>query len=204
MLKYIGVLAIVYVSPRTLLYGKGGQFLIQIKYSKIDKKITSPFISSVVQSYFLQCLDSLQNWLGGWRWDNPHPPPKNRFYFQYSKGANMTDTCMDVFPSLWLVFVLKDWKLRDSNKCIRHVVICTSHFKRVVVGCCRPKWWNYTANEGPVRIQYKCLVPIYAFQNRITTFCLPISTLMHLRAIYIYPRMVCMLQPNRQTDLGTK
>jgi hypothetical protein len=24
---------------------------------------------------------------------------------------------------------------------------------------------HYTANEGPVRIQYKCLVPIYVFQE---------------------------------------
>jgi hypothetical protein len=54
----------------------------------------------------------------------------------------MTDMYMDVFPSLWLVFVLKDWDLRESNKCIRHVVIFTSHFKRVVVGCCKckPNW----------------------------------------------------------------
>ncbi len=47
-----------------------------------------------------------------------------------------------------------------------------------------------TANEGPVRIQYKCLVPIYVFpemklcgllifQNRIVIFCLPISTFMY-------------------------
>jgi hypothetical protein len=39
-----------------------------------------------------------------------------------------------------------------------------------------------TANEGPVRIQFQCLVPIYVFpemklsgpQNRIIMFCLPI------------------------------
>jgi hypothetical protein len=47
-----------------------------------------------------------------------------------------------------------------------------------------------TANEGPMRIQYKCLGPIYefpdikswglSFQNRIMKFCLPISTFMYL------------------------
>jgi hypothetical protein len=46
---------------------------------------------------------------------------------------------------------------------------------------------GHTANEGPVRIQYKCLIPIYIFpemklrsffyfQNRIIMLCLPIST----------------------------
>jgi hypothetical protein len=49
---------------------------------------------------------------------------------------------------------------------------------------------KYTANEGPMRIQYKCLVPIYVFpalncatlffQNRIIMFCLPIPTLIYL------------------------
>jgi hypothetical protein len=67
----------------------------------------------------------------------------------------------------------------------------------------------YTANEGPVRIQYKCLVPIYVspemklcmqpryFQNRIIMFCLPIPTLIHLREIFIFPgsvRIVCCSQ----------
>ncbi len=51
----------------------------------------------------------------------------------------------------------------------------------------------HTANEGSVRFQYKCLVPLYVhciprnetvrprhFQNRIIMFCLPISTFMYL------------------------
>jgi hypothetical protein len=46
---------------------------------------------------------------------------------------------------------------------------------------------NHTANEGPVRLQYKCLLPIYVFpemkllfpkQNII--FCLPVLTLIYL------------------------
>jgi hypothetical protein len=44
-----------------------------------------------------------------------------------------------------------------------------------------------TANEGLVRIQYKCLVPIYVipemkllFPNRIIMFCLPVPTLIYL------------------------
>ncbi len=64
---------------------------------------------------------------------------------------------------------------------------------------------SHTANEGPVSIQYKCLVPILCiprneiarhghFQNRIIMFCLPISTFTYLWAIYIFPgaRAVCL------------
>ncbi len=54
------------------------------------------------------------------------------------------------------------------------------------------------ANEGLVRIQYKCLVPIYVlpkmkllFLNRIIMFCLPVPTLMYLE-IYIFPGSVCL------------
>jgi hypothetical protein len=56
-----------------------------------------------------------------------------------------------------------------------------------------------TANEGLVRIQYKCLVPIYVFPemkllfpNRIIMFCLPVPTLINLWEIYIYPGSVCL------------
>jgi len=51
----------------------------------------------------------------------------------------------------------------------------------------------HTANEGPVRIQYKCLVPRSEtvqpsyFQNRIIIFCLPIPTPIYLWEIYIFP-----------------
>jgi hypothetical protein len=60
------------------------------------------------------------------------------------------------------------------------------------------QWFTaYTANEGPARIQYKCLVPIYVctvhvqppfFQNRIIMFCLPIP--MHSYIIYFQDRSV--------------
>jgi hypothetical protein len=54
-----------------------------------------------------------------------------------------------------------------------------------------------------VRTQCKCLVSIFCiprnetvqpryFQNRIITFCLPISTFMYLWAIYIFPGSVCL------------
>ncbi len=35
----------------------------------------------------------------------------------------------------------------------------------------------YTANEGPVRIQYKCLVPIYVFHIHVSVSDLYISTI---------------------------
>jgi hypothetical protein len=48
-----------------------------------------------------------------------------------------------------------------------------------------------TANEGPVRIQYKCLVPIYLFPEMKLLFqkqniMFPVPTLIYLREIYIY------------------
>jgi hypothetical protein len=72
---------------------------------------------------------------------------------------------------------------------------------------------EYTANEGPVRIQYKWLVPIYVFpdiklffpkQNYIM-FCLPVPTLIYLREIYIYISRISMpilLAGNMWTDPG--
>jgi hypothetical protein len=59
----------------------------------------------------------------------------------------------------------------------------------------------YTANEGPVRIQYKCLVPIYVLpkiklrglvisKKIIIMFRLLISTFMCLLAISIFPQSV--------------
>ncbi len=61
--------------------------------------------------------------------------------------------------------------------------------------------YNRTATGGPVRIQYKCLVPIYVFpemkllfQNRIIMFCLPVPTLIrvYLWEVYIFPGSVCL------------
>jgi hypothetical protein len=57
----------------------------------------------------------------------------------------------------------------------------------------------HTANEGPVRIQYKCLVFIYVFpkikllfSKRIVMFCLQDITLIYLWEIYIFPGLVCI------------
>ncbi len=60
----------------------------------------------------------------------------------------------------------------------------------------------HTVNEGPVRIQYKCLVPfMYSqkwncyFQNRIIMFCLPVPTFIHFqdRSAYSRCREICGL-----------
>ncbi len=56
---------------------------------------------------------------------------------------------------------------------------------------------THTANEGPEKIQYKCLVPIYVFletkllfPKRIIMFCLPVPILIYLWEIYILPGSV--------------
>ena len=50
---------------------------------------------------------------------------------------------------------------------------------------------KYRAIGNP--IYSKCLVPIYVFsENRIIKFCLPISTLMYLWAIYLFPGLVSL------------
>ncbi len=53
--------------------------------------------------------------------------------------------------------------------------------------------------EGPMRIQHKCLVPIYVFPeikllfpNTLIMFCLPVPTLIYLWDIYIFPGLVCL------------
>ncbi len=68
---------------------------------------------------------------------------------------------------------------------------------------CFSKHCKWTAGDNP--IYCKCLVPIYVFsccfQNRIIMFCLPISTLMYLWAIYIFGIVLpILLQPNRRTE----
>ncbi len=57
----------------------------------------------------------------------------------------------------------------------------------------------YTANEGPAKNQYKCLVSFMYFQkwncyfqNIIIMFCLPVPTLIYLWEIYIFPALVCI------------
>ncbi len=72
----------------------------------------------------------------------------------------------------------------------------------------------HTANEGPMRIQYKCLVPIYVFpEMKLRGLLFPkqnynvLSGNFYIHAfvsdLYI-PRigLPIFLQPNRQTDLG--
>jgi hypothetical protein len=70
-----------------------------------------------------------------------------------------------------------------------------------------------TANEWPVRIQYKCLIPIYVFPvielhgllfPKHIMFCLPIFT-QYLCAIFIHIpgiSLPILLQQNRQINPG--
>ncbi len=56
---------------------------------------------------------------------------------------------------------------------------------------------QYTANEGPVRIQYKCLVSIYVFPEIKLLFpkhvLSPSSyTRISVRDLYIFPGSVCL------------
>jgi hypothetical protein len=77
-------------------------------------------------------------------------------------------------------------------------------------------WTNlaflYTINEGPVRIQYKCLVPIYVFSEMKlggvviskTEFCPP-NLHIHVSMSHLYiPRtgLPILQQPSRQTNPG--
>ncbi len=60
----------------------------------------------------------------------------------------------------------------------------------------------YSANEGPVTIQYKCLLPIYVFpemklhgpiiSKTKIMFCLPIFIFPYLWAIYLFSGSVCL------------
>jgi hypothetical protein len=64
----------------------------------------------------------------------------------------------------------------------------------------------YTANEGPVRIQYKCLVPIYNMcsqklncvaslfpkQNYNVLSSNSYTHILYLSEIYIFPGLVCL------------
>jgi hypothetical protein len=62
-----------------------------------------------------------------------------------------------------------------------------------------------TANKGPLRIQYKCLIPIYVFPE--IKLCSAASlfpkqnynvlspnsyTCIYLREIFIFPRLICL------------
>ncbi len=72
---------------------------------------------------------------------------------------------------------------------------------------CTIRSLQYTANEGPVRIQYKCVVMIYEFpemklrslviSDRNMMFCLPSSTFMYLRAINIFLGSVSLFKIGR-------
>jgi hypothetical protein len=75
---------------------------------------------------------------------------------------------------------------------------------------------NYTANEGPVRIKYKFLVPIYVlpemkmhglFISKAELLYNVLSHNFHIHVSNFYiPRITLpiLLQPNRQTDPGKK
>ncbi len=69
----------------------------------------------------------------------------------------------------------------------------------------------YTANGGPVRILYKCLVPIYVFPEMKLLFpkqnynVLSLSSYIHksVRDLYIYRiGLPILLQGNMWTNLG--
>jgi hypothetical protein len=70
--------------------------------------------------------------------------------------------------------------------------------------------WNlsYTANEGPVRIQYKCLVPIYFFPEKKLLFPKEnsVSKFLHLYIceifIYFQDRLPILLQGTMWTNPG--
>jgi hypothetical protein len=83
-------------------------------------------------------------------------------------------------------------KSRDTSKSrgrndSRKRIVCFSFFLSI----------QYTANEGPVRIQYYVWFPFkYSqkwncyFQDRM--FCLAVPTLIYLWEIYIFPGSVCL------------
>jgi hypothetical protein len=76
------------------------------------------------------------------------------------------------------------------------------------------KWATCTANEEPVRIQYKCLVLIYVFlEMKVRALLFPKQNYnvlspnfhIHVSASDLYiPRigLPSLMQPNRQTDPG--
>ncbi len=54
---------------------------------------------------------------------------------------------------------------------------------------------SYTANEGPARIQYKCLVPVYVFPERRLLF-----PMFCLWEIYLFPGWVCLFCCRKNVD----
>ncbi len=73
--------------------------------------------------------------------------------------------------------------LHGSNKTVLLLMVCC----------------DCTANEGPARIQYKCLFPIYVFlEMKLHGLVIPkqnynvLSIFMYLGAMYIFPRSVCI------------
>ncbi len=72
-------------------------------------------------------------------------------------------------------------------------------YKTYVEGPVQPNTPAYTANEGPLGIQHKCLVPIYVFPEMKLLFpkrnynvLSPSPTLIYLWEIYIFPGSVCL------------
>ncbi len=104
---------------------------------------------------------------------------------------------------------------RPSNRCAKFLAKKHGNHKRNAGKEIMQRSTDaYTEKEGPVIIQYKCLVSDYVvpeiklrdcyFKNRIIMFCLPISTFFHLWAIQIFPGPVCrgpivgIYKPHRQ------
>ncbi len=85
--------------------------------------------------------------------------------------------------------------MRRAQLSIRPIVTSTNIQYLLQVG----NILHYTANEGQVRIQYKCLVPIYVLPKmklwipkKIIMFCLPVPTFIYLWEIYIFLGSVCL------------
>ncbi len=91
--------------------------------------------------------------------------------------------------------------------CFQFSILCHCRVPRGIYGI---HW--FTANKGPVRIQYKCLVPIYVFPEMKLIFIKqnynvlsPSSYIIYLWEIYMYISRIglpILLQGNMWTILG--
>ncbi len=135
-------------------------------------------------------------------WVDPNLLGLGIWIFSCLQPGNTIKKCL-----IWRFFYLSDCLYMSvCCTCLTYLPACLSLCltvyltacpvcMRVFLSKCLPT--ACTANEGPVRIQYKCLVPIYIsqkwncvhppyFQNRIIMICLPIPTLTYLWEIYIF------------------
>jgi hypothetical protein len=65
-------------------------------------------------------------------------------------------------------------------------------------------WASYTANEGPVRIRYKCLVPIYVFPEMKLLFPKQNCNVLSPKFIhsYIYKRFIYFRDLSAYSSVG--